>query len=250
MENMDEVIFKKRIRSHHHHGITITNSSEKAEIDGMAQNVNKSQHGRPHNLNNNENCCHGITGLHTISEEVCKAMYWFSSLYFAPRKVETVNIKTAPHTHCAIMIQITGWKCTSGLCTWDEREHFPDFVVWSVWCRHFWTYRYCELCEDGLLKIDRWTEEWAYFFSDTALTDVVSFCQCCWATLHLPSTVCFWRKFFFQQNAVSPHYHNVSNFLNDHSPGSSIVHCVKAKYLSLCPYLMFLRYLLVGNHIN
>jgi len=64
----------------------------------MAQNVNKSQHGRPHNLTNNENCCHGVTGLHTISEEVCKAMYWFPSLHFAARKVETVNIKTAPCT--------------------------------------------------------------------------------------------------------------------------------------------------------
>jgi hypothetical protein len=57
-----------------------------AENDGMAQNVNKSQHGRPHNLTNNENCFHGVTGLHTPSEEVCKATYWFPSLHFAARK--------------------------------------------------------------------------------------------------------------------------------------------------------------------
>jgi len=63
----------------------------------MAQNVNKGQHGRPHNLTNNENCCHGATGLHKISEEDCTAMYWFPSLHFAALKVE-INIKTAPRT--------------------------------------------------------------------------------------------------------------------------------------------------------
>jgi hypothetical protein len=114
----------------------------------------------------------------------------------------------------------------------------------------------------GLLKIQSLTEEQAVYlpemsvwwglssigvnrdiFSDTTLTDAASFCQCCGATLHLPSTVCFWRKFFFQQNSVPPHYHNVSNFLNDHFPGSLIVLWVRAKHPSLCPYLIFLRHL-------
>ena len=26
-------------------------------------------------------------------------------------------------THCAIMIQITGWNCTSGLCTCEMKEN-------------------------------------------------------------------------------------------------------------------------------
>jgi hypothetical protein len=77
---------KNKLERHHLHGITITKSSKKAEIDGMAQNINKSQHGRPHNLTNNKNCCHGVTGLHTVSEEVCKAMYSFPSLHFAAQK--------------------------------------------------------------------------------------------------------------------------------------------------------------------
>lgn len=74
---------KNELERHHRHGITITKSCEKAEIDAMAQYVNKSQHGRPNNLTNNENCCLCATGLHTISEEVCKSMYWFPSLHFA-----------------------------------------------------------------------------------------------------------------------------------------------------------------------
>jgi hypothetical protein len=167
------------------------------------------------------------------------------------------------------MIQIVGWNCTSGLCSCEMKKNIFVTVVWSLWHRHFRSYRYCKLCEDWATEnwqLNRRTRVylpgmsvwWCLcsigvntdIFSDTTLTDAVSFCQCCEATLHLPSTVCFRRNVFFQQNAVPPHYHNLSNFLNDHFPGSSLVHWVKAKYPSLCPYLMFFRHLFVGNHIN
>ena len=234
----------------------------------MAQNVNKSQHGRPHNSTNNESCCHGVTGLHTISEEVCKAMYWFPSLHFAAWRVETLNKDCS--MHCTIMIQITGWNCMSGLCTCEMKENIFLILLFGQYdVDTFERIGTVNSVRTGLLRFDSWTEERAVYlpgmsewwgmssiqvnrdiFSDTTVTNAASFCQCCGATLHLPSTVCFWRKFSFQQNARPPPYHNVSNFLNDHFPGSSIVHWVKAKYPSLCPYLIFLTHLLVGNHIN
>ena len=125
---------KNELEHHHHHGITITKSCDNAETDRMAQNVNNSQHERPHNSTNNENCCHRVTSLHTISEEVCKAIF------------------------C-----VTGWNYVSGFHICEMKENiflilFGQYDV--VTFEHTGT---VNSVRNGLLIIDSWREKWVVY---------------------------------------------------------------------------------------